>query len=115
MTPTDHGDPGDAPTLALPLTPVPDVPRRSPAEEARTLTRMTNAGTLASLTADGDPWASFITYGALEDGSPVLCVSRLAEHGRNLHADPRASIAIVQPEAPADPLASARVTLAGVA
>lgn len=113
--PTDHGDPGDAPTLALPLTDVADAPRRTPAEEARTLTLGTNIATLASLTADGDPWASFVTYGVLDDGAPVLCVSRLAEHGRNLHADPRASLAIVQPDAPADPLASARVTLAGVA
>lgn len=115
MTPTDHGDPGDAPTLAPPLTDAHPAPRRSPAEEARTLVAQTNVATLASLTDGGDPWASFVTYGALADGSPVLCVSRLAEHGRNLAADPRASLAVVQPDPPGDPLASARVTLAGVA
>lgn len=113
MPALDHGDPGDAPTLVAPLVAVDDVPRRSPAEEARTLTAATNTGTIATLSADGDPWASFVTFGALADGSPVLCVSRLAEHGRNLHGDPRASLAIVEPDAPADPLASARVTLAG--
>ncbi len=75
----------------------------------------TNRATLATLTAEGDPWASFVTYGTLGDGSPVLCVSRLAEHGRNLDADQRASLAIVQPDLPSDPLASARVTLAGSA
>ena len=44
----------------------------------------------------------------------MLCVSNLAEHGRNLAADPRASIAIVAPSVDTDPLASGRVTLAGV-
>ncbi|GAD85828.1 hypothetical protein NCAST_32_03110 [Nocardia asteroides NBRC 15531] len=44
----------------------------------------------------------------------MLSVSRLAEHGRNLAADPRASIAIVTPDIPADPLAGTRITLAGV-
>lgn len=109
----DHGDPGDAPSVAPPLTEVADAARPSAAEEARTIAASTNTGTLATLTADGDPWASFVTYGLL-GGEPVLCVSNMAEHGRNLAGDPRASIAIVAPATEADPLASARVTLAGV-
>lgn len=88
--------------------------RPSAAEEARTVAASTNAGTLASLTSDGDPWASFITYGLLA-GQPVLCVSNMAEHGRNLAGDPRASISIVAPDDGSDPLASSRITLAGVA
>ncbi|PRC59260.1 pyridoxamine 5'-phosphate oxidase, partial [Mycobacterium sp. ITM-2017-0098] len=72
----------------------------------------TNTGTLATLTGDGDPWASFVTYGLL-GGAPVLCVSNLAEHGRNPAGDPRASIAIVAPGTETDPLANARITLAG--
>lgn len=109
----DHGDPGDAPSTPPPLTPVANSVRPTAAEEARTVAAATNTGTLASLTTEGAPWASFVTYGLL-DGQPVLCVSRMAEHGRNLLADPRASIAVVAPDAPADPLAGARVTLAGV-
>ncbi|WP_280357825.1 HugZ family protein [Nocardia otitidiscaviarum] len=109
----DHGDPGDAPTIPPPLTPVADDTRPSAAEEARTVAASTNTATLASLSEDGGPWASLVTYGLL-DGQPVLCVSRMAEHGRNLLADPRASLAVVSPDAPADPLAGARVTLAGV-
>ncbi|MGH3970411.1 MAG: HugZ family protein, partial [Mycobacterium sp.] len=62
----------------------------------------------------GDPWASLVAYGLLR-GDPVLCVSRMAEHGRNLARDRRASIAIVAPSSHPDPLASSRVTLAGVA
>jgi heme iron utilization protein len=119
----DHGDPGDAPSAPPPLTNVANSVRPSAAEEARTIAASTNTGTLATLTADGDPWASFVTYGLL-GGAPVLCVSNLAEHGRNLSADPRASIAIVAPSSDAgaaaaatsssDPLASGRVTLAGI-
>ncbi len=87
--------------------------RPSAAEEARTIAASTNAGVLASLTPAGDPWASFVTYGLL-DGAPVLCVSHMAEHGRNLAEDPRASIAIVAPATESDPLANSRITLAGV-
>jgi heme iron utilization protein len=99
--------------MPTPLTPVANPTRPSAAEEARTIAASTNTGTLASLTAEGDPWASLVTYGLL-DGAPVLCVSNLAEHGRNLLADQRASIAIVGPATDPDPLAGARVTLAGV-
>lgn len=109
----DHGDPGDAPSVPPPLTQIDDPVRPSAAEEARTIAASTNVGTLATLTGDGAPWASFVTYGLL-GGAPVLCVSNLAEHGRNLAADPRTSIAIVTPDAGPDPLASGRVTLAGV-
>ena len=110
----DHGDPGDAPSVPPPLTAVVEATRPTAAEEARTVAASTNAGTLASLTTDGDPWASFITYGLLA-GAPVLCVSNMAEHGRNLARDPRASISVVAPDTGTDPLASSRITLAGVA
>lgn len=108
----DHGDPGDAPSAPLPLTAIPNDARPSAAEEARTIVAATNTATLATLTEDGAPWASFVTYGLL-DGQPVLCVSRLAEHGRNLAGDARASLAVVSPDLPDDPLAGARITLAG--
>jgi len=110
----DHGDPGDAPTVPPPLTPIANATRPSAAEEARTIAASTNTGTLATLTSTGDPWASFVTYG-LHGGEPVLCVSNLAEHGRNLAGDPRASIAVVAPVIDTDPLANSRITLAGVA
>ncbi len=113
MASRDHGDPGDAPTVPPPLTDVANATRPSAAEEARTIAASTNSGTLATLTATGDPWASLVAYGLL-DGAPVLCVSNLAEHGRNLAGDPRASIAIVGPATDTDPLANGRVTLAGV-
>jgi putative heme iron utilization protein len=114
MPDLDHGVPSEAPpAVPPPLTEVEAVPRRSPAEEARTLLAATNVGTLATLSDDGGPWGSMVTYAALPDGSPVLCVSQLAEHGRNLARDPRASLVVVDPARVTDPLAAGRVTLAG--
>jgi putative heme iron utilization protein len=109
----DHGVIDGAPSAPPPLTATDPAPRPSAAEEARTLAAATNVAALATLTADGDPWASLVTYGLLGDGSPVLCVSHLAEHGRNLVADGRASLMVTPPDGPPDPLAAARVTLAG--
>ena len=96
-----------------PLAPFLPTPRRSAAEEARTLVAANRVGSLATLSADGAPWASMVTYGALGDGSPVLCVSTLAEHGRNLHRDTRASLVVSADAGDGDPLDVGRVTLAG--
>ncbi len=109
---SDHDVPGSAPTVPPPLVAVPDAPRPSPAVEARTLVAQTHIATLATLSEDGTPWASLVAYAQLPDGAPVLCLSGLAEHERNLRADPRASLLVCGPIG-ADPLAAARVTLAG--
>lgn len=109
----DHDVPAGAPDFAppKPLAPVEPAARRSPAEEARTLVAGNSAGALGTLGPDGHPWASLVTYGALDDGSPVLLVSRLAEHGRNLAREPRASLMVASDLADAEPLAHGRVTL----
>lgn len=99
-----------------PLAEVPPVPLRSAAEEARTILAANVTGALATLTKDGDPWASIVTYGVLADGSPVFSLSTLAAHGRNLQRDQRASLAVSETVPPArDPADSGRVTVAGVA
>ena len=108
----DHGDVGDAPSVPPPLRPLTITAQPSAAEQARTIAAAANAATLATLTADGDPWASLVAYG-LVGGAPVLCVSNLAEHGRNLANDPRASLSIVTASSDTDPLATSRITLAG--
>ena len=110
----DHGGPRAA-APPPPLTPVPDVPRPTAAEEARTLMASTNVATLATLSDDGSPWASLVTFATLTGGAPVLFVSTLAEHGRNLQRDGRSSIVVAQPSPSGDPLAAGRVTLAGTA
>ncbi len=115
MTDTsEHGGPPAAaapPPLVAPRAPV--AGRRTAAEEARTLVAGATQGVLASLTGDGDPWGSVVTYGPLPDGAPVLLVSLMAEHTRNLLGDPRASLVVAEPPNADNPLDRGRVTLAG--
>lgn len=85
------------------------------AADARALVDAARVATLATVGEDGAPWASVVAVAALPDGAPVLCVSTLAEHGRNLARDGRCSLAVLADEVPDDPLEASRVTLAGVA
>jgi putative heme iron utilization protein len=87
--------------------------RRDAAEEARTLVSQMSVGYLATVGEDGHPWCSLVVYGPTAAGDPVLLVSTMAEHGRNLMHDPRASLAINDPSLPGDPLDRPRITLAG--
>ncbi|HEU4702757.1 MAG TPA: DUF2470 domain-containing protein [Conexibacter sp.] len=111
--PSDHLVPDGFDPVPPPLTPPVPAVRPTPAEAARTLLCATRVGALASLSDDGAPWSSLVMYGLLDDGTPALLVSTLAEHGRNLARDPRASLMVAAPQASPDPLASGRVTLAG--
>jgi putative heme iron utilization protein len=89
----------------------------SAATEARALVAGTATATLATVSEDGSPWASLVAFATrAADGAPILCVSDLAEHGRNLARDSRASLVVAELVSVAvDPLAGARVTLAGTA
>ena len=60
--------------------------------EARTLLRTVRSGALATLTPEGDPYASLVSLASLPDGSPVLPLSTLAIHTQHLLADPRCSL-----------------------
>jgi heme iron utilization protein len=84
------------------------------AAEARALADRATVGALATISLDdGHPWASLVAYAMLDDGSPVLCLSRLAEHGANVEADARASLMVAEPDPGPDPLDAGRATLAG--
>lgn len=113
--PTDHDAAVDVFVTPGPLAaPAAGAPRRrTPAEHARTLIQGTVLGTLSTLTREGDPWGSLVSYGVLEDGAPVFLVSRLAEHTRNLEHDARASLVVAEAAREGDPLDHGRVTLAG--
>ena len=109
-----HADDAPAPGPA----PGPAPPEPSHAERARTLVAGRSRGALSTLAVDppGTPFGSVITYGLDGSGNPAFFVSTLAEHTRNLDADPRASLLVVDDTpAGADPLASGRVTLLGTA
>ncbi len=57
---------------------------------------------------DGHPYGSLVIYG-VHDGDPVLLISALAEHTKNLEASPRCSL-LVHERGPENPLALARAT-----
>ena len=80
--------------------------------EARTLLRTVRSGALATLTPDGDPYASLVSLASLPDGSPVLPLSTLAVHTQHLLADPRCSL-LLDGGGKGDPLTHPRVTLVG--
>jgi ABC-type Fe3+-hydroxamate transport system substrate-binding protein/putative heme iron utilization protein len=110
----DHDAPADVFAVPGPLAdPIAPESRPSAAEEARTIVACTTTATLGSLSEDGSPWASMVAFATLRDGRPVLVVSTLAEHGRNLLRDGRASLSVVSPARGKDPLDSGRVSLAG--
>lgn len=80
---------------------------------ARRLLRGIRSGTLASLDAEtGTPFASLVTIATDVDGTPVLLLSRLSAHTRNLTADPRASLLFAE-SGKGDPLAHPRLTVTG--
>jgi putative heme iron utilization protein len=95
----------------------PSPPEPTHAERARTLVASQTRATLSTiaLMPAGTPFGSVVTYGVDDLGRPSFFVSTMAEHTRNLEADPRASLLVVEVTPPgADPLASGRVTLLGV-
>lgn len=82
--------------------------------EARRVLRLAATGSLASLDAAGAPFASLVTVATTAEGEPVLLLSDLALHTRNLARDPRASLLLVAPGGEAgDPLAGARLSVSG--
>jgi putative heme iron utilization protein len=87
----------------------------SAAPSLRQLLAAERHGMLATLSARraGWPFASAVPYGVDASGEPVLVLSELAEHTRNLRADPRASLLVQDSAAAEDPQAGARVTLLG--
>ncbi len=82
---------------------------------ARRVLRRVSTGSLATLGADGGPFASLVTVATTPAGEPILLISSLAVHTRNLAADRRASLLLVAPGGESgDPLAGARLTLTGM-
>jgi putative heme iron utilization protein len=80
---------------------------------ARSLLRRSRQGALATLMAgSGDPYCSLVNVASHTDGSPILLVSRLALHTRNILGDSRVSL-MLDERAEGDPLEGSRIMLAG--
>jgi len=84
-----------------------------PKATAKKLMREARSGALATLMAgSGDPYCSLVNVAAAADGTPLLLISRLAIHTKNILLDPRASL-MLDERKQGDPLQGARVMLMG--
>src|ERR1700692_2861316 len=80
---------------------------------ARSLLRRSRQGALATLMAgSGDPYCSLVNVASYPDGAPVLLISRLALHTKNILGDSRVSL-MLDERAQGDPLEGSRIMLAG--
>lgn len=84
------------------------------AELIRTLLGAGGFATLTTTTTSGYPYGSLAAYSVLPDGSPLICISELAEHTKNARQSPRAGL-FVAAEVPddGDPMDAARVSIIG--
>jgi heme iron utilization protein len=84
-----------------------------PGQLARSLLRRSRQGALATLMAGtGDPYCSLVNIASHPDGSPLLLISRLALHTKNILGDARVSL-MLDERAEGDPLEGSRIMLAG--
>jgi putative heme iron utilization protein len=80
---------------------------------ARSLLRRSRQGALATLMAgSGDPYCSLVNVASHPDGSPILLISRLAVHTRNILGDSRVSL-MLDERAGGDALEGSRIMLGG--
>jgi hypothetical protein len=87
-----------------------------PAETARHLMRSIDRASLAThLTTDNGivPYASLVLVAADLDASPLLFISDIAEHTKNLKRDPKASLLFDGTAGLAETLTGSRVTVVG--
>lgn len=94
------------------MQPTPDF---DPKAVAKKLLREGRTGALATLmAASGDPYCSLVNVATAADGAPLLLISRLAVHTKNILADPRVSLMLDERKA-GEPLEGARIMLMGTA
>lgn len=84
-------------------------------EAVRALIQAERNGVLSTLSKKhpGWPFGSITPYALTDAGEPIIYISEIAEHTRNLRADARVSLIIQDANAARDPQAGARVTLMG--
>lgn len=84
-----------------------------PGQLAKSLLRRSRQGALATLMpGSGDPYCSLVNLASHPDGSPILLISRLAVHTKNILADSRVSL-MLDERAAGDPLEGSRIMLSG--
>lgn len=95
-----------------------DVSKPTPGRQARDLIRRLDRATLATLgrpdgPTAGEPYASLVLAACLADARPVLLISRLADHTKNIEANSAVSLLFDGTQGLDEPLTGARVSLQG--
>lgn len=87
----------------------------SAAATTRRLMRAVARGALGTVLrgTEGQPYVSLVLVASDHDGAPILLLSDLADHSKNLTGDDRASLLLDGSGERGDPLAGARLTLQG--
>jgi heme iron utilization protein len=94
------------------MEPTPDF---NPKTAAKKLLREGRSGALATLMpGSGDPYCSLVNVATAADGAPLLLISRLAIHTKNILADPRVSL-MLDERKEGDPLQGGRIMIMGTA
>src|SRR3954464_12127220 len=84
-----------------------------PVRVVRSLLRQSRQGALATLmVGSGDPYCSLVNVATHPDSSPILLISRLAVHTRNILGDSRVSL-MLDERTEGDPLEGSRIMLNG--
>lgn len=83
-------------------------------DDPRALMRAQATAALGTL-MDGAPYVSLVLVAFDADGSPLLLLSRLAQHTKNLLADPRVSLLFDGTAGLEEPLTGPRLTVLGSA
>lgn len=92
---------------------MPEADAFSPVATSRLLVRQARTAAMSTLARrTGHPFGSLVTVACEPDGSPIVLLSTLAAHSRNLAEDPRASLLFVEGGL-GDPQQGGRVTLVG--
>lgn len=81
--------------------------------DARALLRGARQATLATAAPGGWPFASLVLIALGSDGAPLLLLSDLAEHSKNIVADDRVALLIDGTAGLEDPLSGPRLTVLG--
>ena len=86
-------------------------------QAARELIKRESNGMFCTLSQKlgGFPFGSITPYALTDAGEPLILISEIAEHTRNVRADARSSLLIVDSRASTDPQSGARATLVGYA
>lgn len=86
-----------------------------PAALGRRLLRAADRAALSTVDGEGHPYGSLVLLACEHDAAPILLISALAEHSRNIARDPRVALLVDGTAGQDDPLTGPRLTVLGEA